>query len=192
MASERVPRDDDYVEPKDFMTKLSAAVNDDAIYVADVGQNQMWSCAYYKVRNGRFLTSGGMGTMGYSIPAAMGAKLAAPDKQVLAVIGDGAFQMSMMELATMRQYGINIKIIVMKNGFLGMVREHQHYAYDDNYSMVELKGDPDLSLIAAAYDMEYMKVTGDDSIENKLKEFFSDDNAAIMEVRVDPMELVKY
>lgn len=174
------------------MTKLSAAVNDDAIYVADVGQNQMWSCAYYKVRNGRFLTSGGMGTMGYSIPAAMGAKLAAPDKQVLAVIGDGAFQMSMMELATMRQYGINIKIIVMKNGFLGMVREHQHYAYDDNYSMVELKGDPDLSLIAAAYDMEYMKVTGDDSIENKLKEFFSDDNAAIMEVRVDPMELVKY
>lgn len=130
--------------------------------------------------------------MGYSIPAAMGAKLAAPDKQVLAVIGDGAFQMSMMELATMRQYGINIKIIVMKNGFLGMVREHQHYAYDDNYSMVELKGDPDLSLIAAAYDMEYMKVTGDDSIENKLKEFFSDDNAAIMEVRVDPMELVKY
>ncbi len=192
MASERVPRDDDYVEPKEFMTKLSAAVNDDAIYVADVGQNQMWSCAYYKVRNGRFLTSGGMGTMGYSIPAAMGAKLAAPDKQVLAVIGDGAFQMSMMELATMRQYGINIKIIVMKNGFLGMVREHQHYAYDDNYCMVELKGDPDLSLIAAAYDMEYMKVTGDDSIENKLKEFFSDDNAAIMEVRVDPMELVKY
>ena len=192
MASERVPRDDDYVEPKDFMTKLSAAVNDDAIYVADVGQNQMWSCAYYKVKNGRFLTSGGMGTMGYSIPAAMGAKMAAPDKQVLAVIGDGAFQMSMMELATMRQYGINIKIIVMKNGFLGMVREHQHYAYDDNYSMVELKGDPDLSLIAAAYDMEYMKVTGNDNIETKLKEFFSDENAAIMEVRVDPMELVKY
>ena len=182
MASDRTPRDDDYVEPKDFMTKLSAAVKDDAIYVADVGQNQMWSCAYYKVKDGRFLTSGGMGTMGYSIPAAMGAKLAAPDKQVLAVIGDGAFQMSMMELATMRQYGINIKIIVMKNGFLGMVREHQHYAYDDNYSMVELKGDPDLSLIAAAYEMEY----------DKVKEFLADDNAGLLEVRVDPMELVKY
>ncbi len=146
MASGRMPAEGDFVEPKDFMEKLSAAVQDDAIYVADVGQNQMWSCAYYKVRNGRFLTSGGMGTMGYSIPAAMGAKLAAPSKQVLAVIGDGAFQMSMMELATMRQYGINIKIIVMTNGFLGMVREHQHYAYDDTYSMVELKGDPELSL----------------------------------------------
>ncbi len=192
MASTREPKTDEYVEPKDFMTKLSEAVKEDAIYVADVGQNQMWSCAYFKVKNGRFLTSGGMGTMGYSIPAAMGAKLAAPSKQVLAVIGDGAFQMSMMELATMRQYGINIKIIVMKNGFLGMVREHQHYAYDDKYSMVELKGDPDLSLIAAAYDMEYMKVNGQSDLAASLKEFFKDDNAAIMEVRVDPMELVKY
>ena len=192
MASERMPAEGDFVEPKDFMTKLSLVVKDDAIYVADVGQNQMWSCAYYKVKNGRFLTSGGMGTMGYSIPAAMGAKLADKNKQVLAVIGDGAFQMSMMELATMRQYGINIKIIVMKNGFLGMVREHQHFAYDDNYSMVELKGDPDLSLIAAAYDMEYMKITGEDDILAKLKEFFKDDQAGLLEVRVDPMELVKY
>lgn len=192
MASERMPAIGDFVEPKDFMTKLSSVVKNDAIYVADVGQNQMWSCAYYKVKDGRFLTSGGMGTMGYSIPAAMGAKLADPDKQVLAVIGDGAFQMSMMELATMRQYGINIKIIVMKNGFLGMVREHQHYAYDDTYSMVELKGDPDLSLIAAAYGMEYMKITGVDDITKKLQEFFNDDNAALLEVRVDPMELVKY
>ncbi|WP_029231038.1 biosynthetic-type acetolactate synthase large subunit [Butyrivibrio sp. VCB2006] len=192
MASGRTPYDGDWVEPKDFMEKLSAVVKDDAIYVADVGQNQMWSCAYYKVKDGRFLTSGGMGTMGYSIPAAMGAKLADSGKQVLAVTGDGAFQMSMMELATMRQYGVNIKIIVMKNGFLGMVREHQHYAYDDNYSMVELKGDPDLSLIAAAYGMEYMKVTGEDDITAKLKQFFSDDQAGIMEVRVNPMELVKY
>ncbi len=192
MASGRMPAEGDFVEPKDFMEKLSAAAEDDAIYVADVGQNQMWSCAYYKVRNGRFLTSGGMGTMGYSIPAAMGAKLAAPSKQVLAVIGDGAFQMSMMELATMRQYGINIKIIVMKNGFLGMVREHQHYAYDDTYSMVELKGDPELSLIAAAYNMDYMKITGEDDISEKLAEFLADDGAALLEVRVDPMELVKY
>ncbi len=192
MASTRVPKDDEYVEPKDFMTKLSDAVKDDCVYVADVGQNQMWSCAYFKVKNGRFLTSGGMGTMGYSIPAAMGAKLADPSKQVLAVIGDGAFQMSMMELATMRQYGINIKIIVMKNGFLGMVREHQHYAYDDKYSMVELKGDPDLELIAEAYGMEYMKVNGQSDLAASLKVFFADEDAGIMEVRVDPMELVKY
>jgi acetolactate synthase-1/2/3 large subunit len=192
MASCRIPRQGDYVEPKDFITKLSNAMADDAIYVADVGQNQMWSCAYHIVRNGRFLTSGGMGTMGYSIPAAMGAKLADKKKQVVAVIGDGAFQMSMMELATMRQYGINIKIIVMKNGFLGMVREHQHYAYDDNYSMVELKGDPELSLIAAAYGLGYMKVNGNSDIEAELEEFFKDDAPCLMEVRVDPLELVKF
>ncbi len=192
MASERIPRQGDYVEPKDFITRLSNAMQDNAVYVADVGQNQMWSCAYHIVRNGRFLTSGGMGTMGYSIPAAMGAKLADKKRQVVAVMGDGAFQMSMMELATMRQYGIKIKLIVMKNGFLGMVREHQHYAYEDNYSMVELKGDPELSLIAAAYGMGYMKVNGHSDIDAELEEFFKDDEPCLMEVRVDPLELVKF
>ena len=192
MASDRKPSEGSFVEPKDFITKLSNAMKDDAIYVADVGQNQIWSCAYHIVKNGRFLTSGGMGTMGYSIPAAMGAKMAAPSKQVVAVIGDGAFQMSMMELATMRQYGVNIKIVVMKNGFLGMVREHQHYAYADHYSMVELKGDPDLSLIAAAYGMGYLKVDGRSNLDDKLSEFLADDTSCLMEVMVDPMELVKY
>ena len=192
MASDRRTSEGSFVEPKDFITKLSNAMKDDAVYVADVGQNQIWSCAYHIVKNGRFLTSGGMGTMGYSIPAAMGAKMADPSKQVVAVVGDGAFQMSMMELATMRQYGIKIKIVVMKNGFLGMVREHQHYAYNDHYSMVELKGDPDLSLIAAAYGMGYLKVDGRCKVEEKLSEFLSDDESCLMEVMVDPMELVKY
>ena len=192
MASTRKPSKGEYVEPKDFITRLSNAMKDDGIYVADVGQNQIWSCAYHLVKNGRFLTSGGMGTMGYSIPAAMGAKIAAPSKQVVAVIGDGAFQMSMMELATMRQYGVNVKIVVVKNGFLGMVREHQHYAYDDHYSMVELKGDPELSLIAGAYGMGYMKVDGKSDIDKELKDFLKDDKSCLMEVLVDPMELVKY
>ncbi|RKM59004.1 biosynthetic-type acetolactate synthase large subunit [Butyrivibrio sp. XB500-5] len=180
-----------YVEPKEFITKLSGAMKNDAVYVADVGQNQMWSCAYHIVKNGRFITSGGMGTMGYSIPAALGAKLASPKKQIVAVTGDGAFQMSMMELATMRQYGVAVKIVVMKNGYLGMVREHQHFAYNDNYSMVELKGDPDLSLIAAAYGMGYAKVDGSSNLEKELKSFLSDDSSALMEVIVDPKALTK-
>ena len=180
-----------YVEPKEFITKLSNAMKNDAVYVADVGQNQMWSCAHHIVKNGRFITSGGMGTMGYSIPAALGAKLASPKKQVVAVTGDGAFQMSMMELATMRQYGVAVKIVVMKNGYLGMVREHQHFAYNDNYSMVELKGDPDLSLIAAAYGMGYAKVDGSSDLEKELKSFLSDDTSALMEVIVDPKALTK-
>jgi acetolactate synthase-1/2/3 large subunit len=133
-----------------------------------------------------------MGTMGYSIPAAMGAKLADPERQVVAVIGDGAFQMCMMELATMRQYRIPVKVIVLKNGFLGMVREHQHYVYNDNYSMVELKGDPDLSLIAAAYEMDYIKVDGNSDIDGELEQFLKDDISAFMEVRINPMELTKF
>lgn len=180
-----------YVQPKEFITKLSEAMKNDAVYVADVGQNQMWSCAYHIVKNGRFITSGGMGTMGYSIPAALGAKLANPKKQIVAVMGDGAFQMSMMELATMRQYDVAVKVVVIKNGYLGMVREHQHYAYNDNYSMVELKGDPELSLIAAAYGMDYAKVDGNSDLEKELKAFLLEDSSALMEVIVDPKALTK-
>ncbi|WP_022765707.1 biosynthetic-type acetolactate synthase large subunit [Butyrivibrio sp. XPD2006] len=191
MMTLRAPAAEGFVDPEAFIRALSKAMNDDAIYVADVGQNQIWSCAYHIVKNGRFLTSGGMGTMGYSIPAALGGKIAAPGKQVVAVLGDGAFQMSMMELATMRQYGVNLKIIVMNNGYLGMVREHQHNAYNDNYSMVKLEGDPDLSLISAAYGMEYFKVDGNSDMEKSLKKFLKDDSSNLMEVMVDPMALTR-
>ncbi len=191
MADKRIPCDKEFVDPEKFIVSLSNAMKNDGVYVADVGQNQIWSCSYHIVRQGRFLTSGGMGTMGYSIPAAMGAKIADRKKQVVAVIGDGAFQMSMMELATMRQYDIPVKVVVMKNGFLGMVREHQHFAYNDNYSMVELGGDPDLRLIAGAYGMDYIRVAGTDDIEKSLREFLAEDKSSLMEVIVDPMALTR-
>ena len=191
MMTLRAPAAEGFVDPEAFIRALSKAMDDDAIYVADVGQNQIWSCAYHIVKNGRFLTSGGMGTMGYSIPAALGGKIAAPKRQVVAVIGDGAFQMSMMELATMRQYGVKVKIVVMNNGYLGMVREHQHNAYNDNYSMVKLEGDPDLSLISAAYGMEYYKVDGNTDMEKALADFLKDDSSELMEVMVDPMALTR-
>ena len=191
MMTLRAPAAEGFVDPEAFIRALSKAMDDDAIYVADVGQNQIWSCAYHIVKNGRFLTSGGMGTMGYSIPAALGSKIAAPKRQVVAVIGDGAFQMSMMELATMRQYGVKVKIVVMNNGYLGMVREHQHNAYNDNYSMVKLEGDPDLSLISAAYGMEYYRVDGNTDMEKALTDFLKDDSSELMEVMVDPMALTR-
>ena len=191
MRTDRAPAAEGYVDPEIFIKTLSRTMKNDAIYVADVGQNQIWSCAYHIVKHGRFLTSGGMGTMGYSIPAAMGAKIADPGKQVVVVLGDGAFQMSMMELATMRQYGIRAKIVVMNNGFLGMVREHQHYAYNDNYSMVELKGDPDLSYLSKAYGMDYTKVDGNSDLGKALEEFLSNDDLSLMEVMVDPMALTR-
>ena len=190
MISNRKPNQN-YVDPEQFLTMLSDEMDSDAVYVADVGQNQIWSCAYHIVKDGRFLTSGGMGTMGYSIPAAMGAKRALMDRQVLAVCGDGSFQMSMMELATIRQHHIPIKIIVFCNGYLGMVREYQHYTYKDHYSVVDLSGSPDLSKISEAYDMEYFKLTDMHSASQTIKEFLKSDKIALMECVIDPMDLVK-
>lgn len=181
----------DYVDPAAFITALSERMQEDGIYVADVGQNQIWSCAYHVVKEGRFLTSGGMGTMGYSIPAAMGAKLARPEKQVIAVCGDGSFQMSMMELATMRQHGIAAKIIVLKNNYLGMVREYQHYTYKDNYSVVDLSGSPDLAKIAQAYEMDFIRLERMEGMEEALGQFLKEDKAVLMECLIDPMDLVK-
>ena len=180
-----------YVDPAAFITMLSEKMEDNAIYVADVGQNQIWSCGYHIVKNGKFLTSGGMGTMGYSIPAAMGAKIAAPDRQVVAVCGDGSFQMSMMELATMRQHNVPVKIIVLKNNYLGMVREYQHYTYKDNYSVVDLSGSPDLEKLAAAYDLPFLRLENMDKAQETIDAFLKKDESMLLECLIDPMDLVK-
>ena len=181
-----------YVDPAAFIGILSEEMKDDAVYVADVGQNQIWSCAYHIVKDGRFLTSGGMGTMGYSIPAAMGAKRGNPDKQVVAVCGDGSFQMSMMELATIMQHHIPVKIIVMKNNYLGMVREYQHYTYKDHYSVVDIKdGSPDLEKLSAAYNIPFIRVENMSNAREKIQAFLREDSTMLMECLVDPMDLVK-
>lgn len=190
MEKKRTPNPD-YVDPAAFITELSEKMQEDGIYVADVGQNQIWSCGYHIVKKGRFFTSGGMGTMGYSIPAAMGAKLAAPKKQVIAVCGDGSFQMSMMELATMRQHKIPVKIIVLKNNYLGMVREYQHYTYKDNYSVVDLSGSPDLEKLAAAYDMPFLRLCNMEKAQETLDAFLAKDESMLLECLIDPMDLVK-
>ena len=181
----------EYVDPAEFITMLSHKLKDDAVYVADVGQNQMWSCGYHIVKKGRFLTSGGMGTMGYSIPAAIGARAAAPDRQIVAVCGDGSFQMSLMELATMRQHKLPVKIIVFHNGYLGLVREYQHNVYKANYSVVDLSGSPDLELISKAYDVPFFKLENMDGISDVLDEFLSIKDPALMEVMIDPLDVVK-
>ncbi|MBO4981837.1 MAG: biosynthetic-type acetolactate synthase large subunit [Lachnospiraceae bacterium] len=180
-----------YVDPAAFISLLSEKMEEDAVYVADVGQNQIWSCGYCVVKKGKFLTSGGMGTMGYSIPAAMGAKVAAPDRQVIAVCGDGSFQMSMMELATHRQHGIPAKIIVLKNNYLGMVREHQHYTYKDHYSVVDLSGSPDLEKLAAAYDFDFLRLETMEGADKVIDAFLADEKSVLLECLIDPMDLVK-
>lgn len=180
-----------YVDPAAFITLLSEKMQDNGVYVADVGQNQIWSCGYHIVKEGKFLTSGGMGTMGYSIPAAMGAKLADRSRQVIAVCGDGSFQMSMMELATICQHHIPVKIIVLKNNYLGMVREYQHYTYKDNYSVVDLSGSPDLEKLASAYGIKFLRLETMERAEEVIEQFLEKDESVLMECVIDPMDLVK-
>ena len=190
MEKKRMPNPD-YVDPAAFITELSERMQPNGVYVADVGQNQIWSCGYHIVKEGKFMTSGGMGTMGYSIPAAMGAKLAMPDRQVIAVCGDGSFQMSMMELATMQQHRIPVKIIVLKNNYLGMVREYQHYTYKDHYSVVDLSGSPDLEKLSAAYEIPFLRLQNMDGMDETLKRFLERDESILLECLIDPMDLVK-
>ncbi len=190
MADTRKP-DPAFVDPAEFVRRLSDKMEQDAVYVADVGQNQIWSCRNCKIREGSFLTSGGMGTMGYSIPAAMGAKLGAPGRQVVAVCGDGSFQMSMMEFATMRQYQVPVKIVVIANQYLGMVREYQQNTYKERYSVVELGGGPDLEKLAQAYGMDFIRLEAPDKMDEAIDAFLKDEDAVLMECVINPMDTVK-
>ena len=190
MTDTRKP-DPAFVDPAEFVRRLSDKMEQDAVYVADVGQNQIWSCRNCKIREGSFLTSGGMGTMGYSIPAAMGAKLGAPGRQVVAVCGDGSFQMSMMEFATMRQYQVPVKIVVIANHYLGMVREYQQNTYKGRYSVVELGGGPDLEKLAQAYGMDFIRLEAPDKMDEAIDAFLKDEDAVLMDCVINPMDTVK-
>ena len=180
-----------FINPCLFVEHLTERMDEDAIYVADVGQNQIWSADNYVMKKGRFLTTGGFGTMGYSIPAAIGAKMAAPDRQVVAVCGDGSFQMSMNELATMLQNNIKVKIIIMKNMYLGLVREYQYNNYDENYIAVELGDIPNLKKIAEAYDMDYFHLRDMSKMDETIEAFLACENSALFVCHVYKFDKVK-
>ena len=176
------------VNPKLFVHKLSEKVAQKSVLVADVGQNQIWAANGFAFKDGRFLTSGGMGTMGYSVPAAMGAKLASPDREVIAICGDGSFQMSSMELATLCQHQIPVKIIVMCNNRLGMVRELQAKQYENNLAAVFLDGSPDFVKLAEAYRIPAMRIDSDGEIDGAIDALLQAKDQFLLEVTVDPLE----
>ena len=171
---------DQYVNPNTLVKTLSSRMENDAIYVADVGQNQLWSADNYIMKRGRFLTTGGMGTMGYSIPAAIGAKMCQPEKQVVAVCGDGSFQMAMNELATARVNHVPLKVVILRNHYLGLVREYQYNTYDSRYEGVQLYDLPHYDKIAAAYDMEYIYVDDNAQVEDSVDRFLNMDEPCLM------------
>ncbi|MCL1903238.1 MAG: biosynthetic-type acetolactate synthase large subunit [Oscillospiraceae bacterium] len=174
------------VNPKSFLKILNRLIPSDSVIVADVGQNQIWTANNIALSGGgRFLTSGGMGTMGYSVPAAIGAKKAAPHREVIAICGDGSFQMQMMELATAIQHGINIKVIIMKNNRLGMVRELQTERYNDNLTAVFLDGSPDFIKIAAAYGINGDYLTDEKEADKALITLLASKKPYILQVEVN-------
>lgn len=182
---------ENFVNPNLLVQTLSEKMDDDAIYVADVGQNQLWSADNYIMKEGRFMTTGGMGTMGYSIPAALGVKMVSPKTQTVAVCGDGAFQMCMSELATMKANKVDLKIVIMRNGYLGLVKEYQYNLYDEHYEGVKLAEWPLYDKIAEAYDIKYMECSSNDELDKKIDEFLASKGACLMVCDVDAENRVK-
>lgn len=180
--------DNGFINPKEFISKLTDKAPENTVVVADVGQNQIWTANYFKVKGGRFLTSGGMGTMGYSVPASVGAKLANPENHVIAVCGDGSFQMQMMELGTIMQNNIPVKIIVMTNNRLGMVRELQTKSYSDRQIAVHLDGSPDFIKLAQAYSIPCARITKTEEIDDVLDKMFNAETPFFIECMVSPDE----
>ena len=173
------------LDPNLLVRTLCDTLPPDAVYVADVGQNQLWS-----VRNfhsaGRFLTSGGMGTMGYSIPAAIGAKAACPARTVVAVCGDGAFQMMMNELSTAQGHDLPIKLVVLRNDRLGLVAEMQEKAPPGKAFGTALTGSPDIGLIAAAYGIPHMVLRDNDAISTAVHTLLAEDTSYLLECIIAP------
>ena len=177
---------DGFVEPRTLVGHLSAMFRSKAILVADVGQNQIWCANNFRIREGRFLTTGGMGTMGYSIPAAIGAKFARPDRDVIVICGDGSFQMGLNELATIAGNQLGIKIIIMKNARLGMVRELQDKHYGGRHSATILNGDPDFLKIADAYGIDHAEAHSNKEAENIIKGIVDSEKPFILVCDVHP------
>ena len=175
------------VNPKLFIEELNRHLEKDAVIVSDVGSNQIWTANNIYLTEGRFITAGGMGTMGYSLPAAIGAKKACPDRQVVAVCGDGSLQMEFMELATAVQHDINVKLIVFVNTRLGMVRELQDRIYEREIA-VDLTGSPRFDIIAEAYGIKAENVTDISQASSAISNMLSSEKPYLLQVIVDKEE----
>ena len=163
---------------------LSQKTNGNAVIVTDVGQHQMMAAQFYEYNQTKSnVTSGGLGTMGFALPAAIGAKMANPEKQVIAIIGDGGFQMTLQELGTIMQNNIGVKIIILNNGYLGMVRQWQQMFFEKRYSFTNIQS-PDFVALAASYNIKGLKVEKQEDLSHALDQLLNTENAFLLEVKV--------
>ena len=176
---------DRVIKPQFVIEKLRELSSDDAIVTTEVGQHQMWTAQFFEFRQPRtFLTSGGLGTMGYGLPAALGAQAAFPERQVIDISGDGSFQMNSQELATLVQYRLPVKIAILNNNFLGMVRQWQQLFFDKRYSQTCLELPIDFVKLAEAYGATGLKATRPDEVEEVIQKAFATPGPVIMEFKV--------
>ena len=181
-----MPHRENSVSPSRLMRTLGQKLRSDAAICVDVGQNQIWTCRNLWLQGGRLLTSGGLGTMGYALPAAVGVKVAQPDRQTVVVCGDGSFQMAMNELAAVRAGGMDIKVVLIHNGVLGLVHQIQQSAPYHGTFGVALDGSPDFAAIASAYGIPSITVQKDDQVSECLQRFLAKDGPCLLIAEVDP------
>ncbi|MDP5081664.1 MAG: thiamine pyrophosphate-dependent enzyme, partial [Winogradskyella sp.] len=169
----------------EVLKEINSQTKGDAAIVTDVGQHQMIACRYAEFNHSKSnITSGGLGTMGFALPAAIGAKMAAPDREVVAIIGDGGYQMTVQELGTIFQQKVPVKIVVLNNEYLGMVRQWQQLFFDKRYASTEMVN-PDFVALAKAYYIDAKKVTERKDLKEAVKEMIASDKPYFLEVRVE-------
>ncbi len=192
VESLRYDNSDEVIKPQFVIETLHKLTGGEAIVTADVGQHQMWAAQYYGFNSPRkWINSGGLGTMGFGYPAAIGAKLACPDEDVFCITGEGSIQMMLQEMSTALQYHTPTKILCLNNGYLGMVRQWQEFFYDKRYSMSYMESLPDFVKLAESYGHVGMKITNPADVEGALKEAISmKDRTVFLDFITDPSENV--
>ena len=182
---------DSDIKPQAVIEELCRQTPDDAIIATEVGQNQMWTALWYTFRQPRTLiTSGGLGTMGYGFPAALGAQAGCPDRLVVDVAGDGSIQMNIQELATAVNHQLPVKVIILNNGYLGMVRQWQELFYKHRYSQTTLTGNPDFVKLAEAYGATGLRADDPKEVPDAIREALATEGPVFLDVRIAPEENV--
>ena len=183
--------EDDILIPQEILSEIDKITKGNVIVATDVGQHQMWTAQYLTFNNPySILTSGGAGTMGFGLPAAIGAQVANPNKKVLAVVGDGGFQMTFQELMLIREYNLPVKIFIINNSYLGMVRQWQELFHEKRYSSVDLSYNPDFIRIGEAYGIKSIQLKNKKDLKKNLKKILESDEAVLVECIVEKEENV--